>query len=106
VQSIWCRGRILAAGITGEPLFPVKLKMRGPDSTAVGQSFAAVREWIRELEENSRAGLGFGYDIEWAEINHRQPGRNRMPSRIVVPSEADAQRLIGKEGDDIASFHD
>jgi hypothetical protein len=32
--------------------------MPGPDETAVGQSFAAVRDWVRELEENSRAGRG------------------------------------------------
>jgi hypothetical protein len=99
VLSFWNRGRILAAGITGEPLFPLKLTMRRPDATALGQSFDAVRGWIRELEENSRAGRGFGYDIEWADINHRQLGRNRMPGRISVPTESDALRLIGKERD-------
>jgi hypothetical protein len=99
VLSVWNRGRILAAGIAGEPLFPLKLTMRRPDATALGQSFDAVRGWIRELEENSRACRGFGYDIEWADINHRQLGRNRMPGRISVPSESDALRLIGKERD-------
>jgi hypothetical protein len=99
VQSIWDRGRILAAGVTGEPLFPLKLTMRRPDAAALGQSFEAVRSWIRELEDNSRAARGFGYDIEWTDINHRQLGRNRMPGRISVPTEADALRLIGKEKD-------
>src|SRR5215468_6877356 len=97
VQSMWNRGRILAAGITGELLFPLRLTMRRPDATALGQSFDAVRGWIRELEENSRTGKGFGYDIEWADINHRQLGRNRMPGRISVPTESDALRFIGKE---------
>lgn len=99
VLSVWNRGKILAAGVTGEPLFPLKLTMRRPDATALGQSFEAVRGWIRELEENSRSGRGFGYDIEWADINHRQLGRNRMPGRISVPTESDALRLIGKERD-------
>ena len=99
VLSIWNRGKILAASVTGEPLFPLKLTMRRPDATALGQSFEAVRGWIRELEENSRSGRGFGYDIEWADINHRQLGRNRMPGRISVPTESDALRLIGKERD-------
>ena len=63
----------------------------------MGQSFEAVRGWIRELEDNSRSCKGFGYDIEWADINHRQLGRNRVPSRVSVPTEADALRLIGKE---------
>ncbi len=99
VLSVWKRGKILAAGITGEPLFPLKLTMRRPDATALGQSFEAVRGWIRELEQSSRSGRGFGYDIEWADINHRQLGRNRMPGRISVPTESDALRLIGKERD-------
>ena len=97
VLRIWERGKILAAGITGETLFPLKLSMRRPEAQAIGHSFEAVRRWIRELEENSRSCKGFGYDIEWADINHRQLGRNRMPSRVAVPTEADALRLIGME---------
>jgi hypothetical protein len=97
VMSIWKRGKILAAGITGEPLFPLKLSMRRPDAKAMGQCFEAVRGWIRELEENSRSSKGFGYEIEWTDVNHRQLGRNRMPNRISVPTESDALRLIGKE---------
>ena len=73
--------------------------MRRPEGKAMGASFEAVRGWIRDLEENSRACKGFGYDIEWAEINHRQLGRNRMPNRVSVPTEADAIRFIGKEKD-------
>ena len=97
VMRIWERGNILSAGVTDETLFPLKLSMRRPDATAMGQSFEAVRGWIRELEENSRSGKGFGYEIEWADVNHRQLGRNRMPSRVSVPTESDALRLIGKE---------
>jgi hypothetical protein len=97
VLRIWERGKILAAGITGETLFPLKLSMRRPEAQAIGHSFEAVRRWIRELEENSRSCKGFGYEIEWADINHRQLGRNRMPSRVAVPTEADALRLIGME---------
>jgi len=90
-------GKILAASITGETLFPLKLSLRRPEAREMGQSFDAVRGWISDLEENSRSCKGFGYDIEWAEINHRQLGRNRMPSRVFVPTESDALRLIGRE---------
>jgi len=99
VLRLWTRGRILAAGMTGETLFPLRLRMRRPESKALGASFEAVRGWIRDLEDNSRTATGFGYAIEWAEINHRQLGRNRMPERVSVPTEADALRLIGKERD-------
>jgi hypothetical protein len=97
VMHVWKRGKILAAAVTGETLFPLKLSLRRPDAKAMAQSFDAVRGWIRELEENSRSSKGFGYEIEWADINHRQLGRNRTPSRIAVPTEHDALRLIGKE---------
>src|SRR5215467_4631931 len=97
VLRVWERGKILSAGLTGETLFPLPLSMRRPEAQAIGHSFEAVRGWIRELEENSRACKGFGYDIEWVDINLRQLGRNRMPGRVSVPTEADALRLIGKE---------
>lgn len=99
VQGMWDRGSILAASVTGESLFPLTLKMRKPDAAALGRSFEAVRNWIRELEDNSRARKGFGYDIEWTAINHRQLGRNRMPGRVLVPTETDALRLIGRDRD-------
>src|SRR5262245_19551956 len=97
VLRVWERGKFLSAGVTGEALFPLKLSMHRPDAKAMGQSFEAVRGWIRELEENSRSCKGFGYEIEWADVNHRQLGRNRMPSRVAVPTESDALRLIGME---------
>jgi hypothetical protein len=108
VLSIWKRGKILAASISlpdppqagegrAEALFPLKLPMRRPEAKEIGQSFEAVRAWIRELEENSRNCKGFGYEIEWTDINHRQLGRNKMPIRVSIPAESDALRLIGKE---------
>ena len=97
VLRSWKHGKILASGMSGETLFPLKLSLRRPDAKAMGQSFEAVRGWIRELEENSRASRGFGYEIEWADINHRQLGRNRIPNRISIPTQSDALRLIGKE---------
>jgi Uncharacterized protein conserved in bacteria N-term (DUF3322) len=30
-------------------------------------------------------------------LNHRQLGRNRLPDRILVPTETDALKLIGRE---------
>jgi hypothetical protein len=99
VQGMWDRGSILAASVTGEVLFPLTLTMRKPKAAALGRSFEAVRNWIRELEDGSRARRGFGYDIEWADINPRQLGRNRIPDRILVPTETDALQLIDRHED-------
>jgi hypothetical protein len=96
VHRVWAKGRILAAKVDGPQLFPLELRLRRPDTKAFGERFEDVRQWIRALEDGARGRRGFGYEIEWADINHRQLGRNRVPARIVVPSEHDALGLIGK----------
>jgi hypothetical protein len=96
IERHWTQGRILAAKINGSPLFPLRLRLRGPDTKALGRRFEEVRAWIRDLENGSRAKRGFGYDVEWTFINHRQLGRNQIPDRISVPTEVDALRLIGR----------
>jgi hypothetical protein len=94
---LWSRGQFLRALTTGSNLFPLRLRLRGPDTRALGSRFEEVRSWIRNIEEGSRAQRGFGYEIEWADLNHRQLGRNMIPDRISVPTEDDALKLIGKE---------
>jgi hypothetical protein len=78
-------------------LVPLALRLRRPDSRAYGENFEAVRNWIRASENGARARRGFGYEIKWVDINHRQLGRNRIPDRISVATEADALKLIGME---------
>ena len=90
VRRYWESGRLLAAPLLGESLFPLELRLRGPDTRELSERFDDVRRWIRELETESR------YRIEWVDINHRLLGRNRVPARIVVPDERDALGLIGK----------
>ncbi len=93
VQRLWDDGRLLAARITGESLFPFEIKLRQPTAADIGEQFDAVRAWVREWEQGS------GYQIAWREINHRQTGRNRLPERAIVASEEDALRLIGRGAD-------
>jgi hypothetical protein len=105
VLRVWIKGRILAARMTGEPLFPLALRLRRPDTRAYGAHFEKVRNWIRVLEEGARTRRGFGYDIEWTEINHRQLGRNKIPDRVAVPTETDALKLIGTEKEAVRFDH-
>jgi hypothetical protein len=97
ILRIWDKGNILSAKVTGEAIFPLQLRLRRPDGAAYGSRFDEVRRWIRVLEEGSRAKCGFGYDIGWSSVNHRQLGRNRIPSTIYVPTEGDALRLIARK---------
>lgn len=99
VLKLWLKGRILAAKVTGEPIFPLRIRVRGPDSSELAARFGDAQTWIGALEAASRTGRGFGFDLVWREVRHRQLGRNRIPSEIVVPTEADALLLIRKQAD-------
>ncbi|MES3023346.1 MAG: Wadjet anti-phage system protein JetD domain-containing protein [Pseudomonadota bacterium] len=99
VQRVWDDGRLLAARVAGESMFPLVLRLRQPSVAEMGAQFDMVRRWIRELEEGSRAATGHGYDIVWREVNHRQLGRNMVPDKIVIAEEGDALRWIGRQSD-------
>jgi hypothetical protein len=103
VARLWDRGRLLAARLTCEAMFPLRLRLRRPGPADLIDQFEAVRAWIKALEAGSRAALGAGYDLAWTEVNHRQLGRNRVPSGATVPTLDDAVRLIGRE-EDVARF--
>ena len=96
VQRLWDRGRILAARLGAEPLFPLALRLSRPEVRELSDRFAEARDWIRTLEEGSKKATGVGYEIVYAEVNHRQLGLNRVPQSLLVPSEPDALALIGK----------
>ncbi|CDG86134.1 DUF3322 domain-containing protein [Janthinobacterium agaricidamnosum] len=90
-------GRLQAAHISGEALFPMTLNVRQPGAASLGEQFDEVRRWIRQLEEGTVKG--YGCLIEWREINHRQLGRNRLPAQVMLADEVDAFRLIGRLAD-------
>ena len=96
VERSWNLGRLLAAGLLAEQLYPLKLSLKRPSSRELSSRFAEVRQWIRDLEHGSREVRGYGYEIGWTEINHRELGRNRVPCSASVPTEQDALRLIGR----------
>ena len=90
----WTRGEILASRITGEPLFPLRIPLRGPGTRDISYEFGAVLDWTRALEAGSREVLGHGYELEYATRRNRVQGDNPLPVAAVVPSEADALRLL------------
>ena len=100
IRKHWESGRLLAARLDQESeVFPIRLRLRKATSRDLGERFDAVRAWVAELIQGSHEKRGFGYQIEWQSIEHRTRGRNRLPRAIVVPSAADALRLIGKKAE-------
>jgi hypothetical protein len=85
----------LQAWLSGdESFFPrVIPARRTPDPENVG---AAV-ESMRRLREGSKESLGFGYTVEWREVNSRKLGRNKLPARIFFETRGDYLRFVGKE---------
>lgn len=97
VERLWERGRLLSARLEGVSLFPLTLRLKRPSTQDLASRFDDVRGWIRVLDAASRQRRGFGYDIVSEVINHRQLGRNQIPTGIVVPTEHDALALIGRQ---------
>ncbi|MGM0412703.1 MAG: DUF3322 domain-containing protein [Pseudomonadota bacterium] len=99
VRKRWDRGEILAVRITGEPLFPLKLRLKRPGSRELAEDFDGVRRWVQELAAADRARRGYGFAIQWQSVNHRVHGRNELPAGAEVPTAEDALRLIGRKGE-------
>ena len=99
LERCWDDGRMVAARVTGDSLFPMRVRLRQPGIDQIGTDFGAVQQWIRALEGASSAAQGRGYQLAWREINHRQTGRQRLPEAAIIPTEADALRLAGRQAD-------
>lgn len=99
VKKLWESGALLAARLDGRSLFPYEFRLRQPGAADMGEQFDAVRNWIAALSGTSRDRKGYGYELVWRDINHRQLGRNRLPAAAVIPTEADALRMLGRGSD-------
>lgn len=99
VQRRWNNGSLLASLLNGESLFPLRLSLKRPSTTELATSFEAVRSWIRLLDSESHSALGYGYELEWMDHNHRQLGSNRVPTAAFINTREDALRMIGRNDD-------
>jgi hypothetical protein len=93
VQKLWDRGDLLASVVTGEPLFPRRLTLRGPTSQEMTDRFGEVRTWIGELRALPHCR------VEMREFRHRLFGANAVPGEVWIDSLDDALALIGKRRD-------
>lgn len=85
--------KFLRAWLLGEPFFPKTIRGdKRPD-----ENLATAIESVQQLRASSKDVLGFGYTVEWKEINSRLHGRNQFPYRIVFETQGDFLRLIGRQ---------
>jgi hypothetical protein len=87
LQRRWDRDELLGAA------YPLRLRLRVPDSAALSQRFDEVRSWAAELQQ----GSGWqAYRLVMREVRHRVIGHNRVPTEVWVDTLDAALRLLGK----------
>lgn len=97
----WTDGSLLRAHAGGEPFPEFTMPLRGPTPTRIGDDLQAVRAWVARLDAGRRDDTR--YRLEFTSIGGRHIGRNRLPTRAVVSSYAQAWALLGVRAD-VARF--
>ncbi|MEI8196648.1 MAG: DUF3322 domain-containing protein, partial [Phycisphaerae bacterium] len=89
-------GEFVRAWLAGNGAFFPRLipAQRDPDPDS-----AVAINAVRALREASKEVVGFGYTVEWREINSRRFGRNQFPARIIIDTQEDFLRLTGRVRD-------
>lgn len=87
-------GEYLRSWVRGEDSFfprPV------PVSRVPNTDVAVAAQEVQTLRAGSKQVVGYGYSIDWEEINSRRFGRNQFPRRIFFETREDLLRVIGKQ---------
>ncbi|MBT3197826.1 MAG: hypothetical protein HN344_08880 [Gammaproteobacteria bacterium] len=95
--KLWKRGALLSAPLNDEPLCPYQLRLKRPDSRALGEQFDTVHHWIQQLQAGEKTPQGKGYRIEYQTINHRQIGHNTIPLSVSFETLDDLLATIDKQ---------
>ncbi len=77
-----------------ESFFPRIIPAR---KTPDGDDLPAAIQSARRLREGSKEVTGFGYTVQWREVNSRKFGRNQFPARILFETPGDLLRFTGKQ---------
>lgn len=90
LDRLWDRGELLRPLVTGERLFPLRLRLKRPTAAELTDRFEAVRAWQADLAALRHIRL------EWREARHRVHGLQRLPQHVWIDSVEDALTLINK----------
>ncbi|MGL4860912.1 MAG: DUF3322 domain-containing protein [Enterobacteriaceae bacterium] len=89
LNRLWRQGELLRTLLRPEPLFPLRLKLKGPTSADITRHFDQIRQWAAQLAAQTKIR------IEWQEIRHRVQGVQRLPSQLWVDTLDQALALTG-----------
>jgi hypothetical protein len=98
-RQLWDSGRVLRAQLgLEEGLFPWGLLLAPLRGGSLLEEFAPVQDWKSAIEAGCKCVGGEGYRIDYLELEHRQSGLQRLPSRVVFDTPMDLAGYLGKTG--------
>lgn len=68
-----------------------------PTERNLNDDIAEAIRSVRALRDGSKEVVGYGYTVEWRDVNSRMLGRNWFPQRIIFETRDDLLRLIGRQ---------
>jgi hypothetical protein len=77
-----------------ESFFPRVIPAR---RTLNADDLSGAIQSVRRLREASKEVTGFGYTVEWQEVNSRKFGHNRFPARILFETPDDFLRFASRQ---------
>lgn len=95
VQKWWDRGELLSGIVTGDSMFPRRLRLKEPSAQEITERFEDVRDWIAALRTVPHCR------VTMREVKHRVFGKNNIPCEIWVDTLDAALSIIGKRKDSI-----
>lgn len=82
--------------LSGAPWQTLDIPFGKPGGRELLKDFANIRDSLHKLKASAKVTLGYGYQIDYEPIAHRQLGEQHLPSRIYFKTEQDFLRFIGK----------
>ncbi len=98
-EQLWQSQRLQRAYITGESVFPIVFKLPKLSPSTLQRDFSSLRAWAKEISLHSKEFLGYGYQINYKEIIHRQLGQQLLPIEISFENPKDFLQFIDMEND-------
>lgn len=95
----WTRGEFLRARAQGVPFEPLRVPLRGPSSSDLGDRLPEVREWVKVVRAGANRRGRQVYEIEQKRIGGRGFGRNDVPCRLVFPTLDQLAQFLGTTGE-------
>lgn len=95
LRARWDSGALLRSRLTGRPVVPLVLPLRGPTARELADRFGDVQDWVAGWR-TARLGPA---RLETAALGGRLVGTNQVPKRVVLDTTDDVWTALGVTAD-------